>query len=90
VPYVIGLLVLLLSSYAVGYSIFAVSSFTLALSDDICCDTYTIESPLGGPDSRAIRTTEGLLYVSAVRSNDNFVLFICFIVRFEFASITDH
>ena len=77
-PYVVGLLLLLLLllSYAVGYSIFALKSFTLALSDDIC---YIIESPLGGPDSRVIlttlshyivRLTEGLLYVSAVRSND--------------------
>jgi len=81
VPYVVGLNLLLLSSYAVGYSIFSLRSFTLALSDDICCVTYTTESPLGGPDSRVIRTTpshyivrvaEGLLYVSAVRSSDKF------------------
>ena len=58
-----------------------------------------MESPLGGTDSRVIRTTpshyivrmaEGLLYVSAVRSNENFLLFICFIARFEFGSITGH
>ena len=98
-PYVVGLNLLLLSSYAVGYSIFALRSFTLVLSGDICYVTYTMESPLRGPDSRVIRTTpshyivrltEGLMYVAAVRSNDNFVLFICFIVRVEFASITGH
>jgi hypothetical protein len=87
------------SSYAIVYSIFAIRSFTLALSDEFLYVTYG-DSPgcsglpgNGNPDHPfpyIVRMTKGLLCVSSARSNENLFVFICFIVGFKFVSIANY
>jgi hypothetical protein len=43
--------------YTVTYSISALKSFNLESSDDFCILSYKTEFPVGGLDSRVIRTT---------------------------------